>query len=120
MTRHDFLSAGVKLLGLCLLALGFIGAGRHGIAAYTAHAAFTHYPEPWISTNVPAQLRTEILNQNKSTRDMEKFTLRVQRLSGLQNLAWSLVQAIVGALLVWGDRWVVRVIDPGGARAGGG
>ena len=116
MNKRDFLSAGVKLLGLCLLALGLISAGRHGISAYTAHVAFIHYPEPWISTNVPAQLRTEILNQNKTSRDIEKFTLRVQRTSSLQNLLLSLAQVAVGALLMWKERWVLAVMDPGGAR----
>ena len=118
MNKRDFLSAGVKLLGLCLLALGVLSAGRNGISAYTAHLAFTRYPEPWMSTNVPAQLRAEILNQNKTSRDVEKFTLRVQRTSSLQNLVWSLVQIAAGVLLIWRDRWVLGVIDPGGARPG--
>jgi hypothetical protein len=108
MMQRDLLAAGIKILGLCLLALGLFSAGRNGIVAFTSHWAHTHFPEPWISEDVPAQIRAEVMYRDRPARELQKFTLRLQRTGALQNLALSVVQIVVGLAMVRRETWLLR------------
>lgn len=114
LTQRDLVSAMLKVLGVGLVILGVLAAGREGIVAIRAHRALVKFPEPYLSANVPADLRRQIMSEGQTARDVQKYTLRLQRSSSLQSLAWALVQAAIGYALARHGGWVVRFTCPGG------
>ncbi len=104
----------VKVLGVAFLILGVLAAGREGIVALRAHRALVTFREPYLSPNVPADLRRQIMSEGQTARDVQKYTLRLQRGSSLQALAWALVQAALGYALARHGGWVVRFTRPDG------
>lgn len=91
MNQRDLIATAIKILGLCLLVLGFLAAWRDGTAAYFSHQT--------IQQRIVEQKAKGDNSIDQRHSDISITFQQIQRTQHLCQLGFQIVQVLVGLYL---------------------